>query len=151
MNAIFCITITPPPLPPWPCSILNKLLSIRHGNKVNLIWSATQIKAKKTKKKVLLTYTGSVQLWRSSLRERETERERVHGPKKLFQVQRRDDHWLLKKKTVALNVMLLCNKLPLSLSVNSPTHLITLFLTLAIRHSCSVVCDPAKNISHIQV
>jgi hypothetical protein len=59
-------------LPPWPCSILNKLLSIRHRNKVNPIWSATQIKAKKTKKKVLLTYTGSVQLWRSSLRERES-------------------------------------------------------------------------------
>jgi hypothetical protein len=51
-------------------------------------------------------------------RERETETERVHGPKKLFQVQRRDDHWLLKKKTVALNAMLLCNKLPLSLSLS---------------------------------
>jgi hypothetical protein len=44
----------PHPSPLGPVRFSTNFLSIRHRNKVNLILSTTQIKAKKTKKKVLL-------------------------------------------------------------------------------------------------
>jgi hypothetical protein len=119
LNAILRITITPQPLPPWPCSILNKLLSIRHGNKVNLIRSATQIKAKKTKEEGT-SYIHRLCPVMEKLFERERDRERdCMGTKEAFSsTKKRRRPLAFEKKTVALNAMLLCNKLPLSLSLS---------------------------------